>query len=197
SGFGTTMVSLTGGNPVNSDVRRFRIPTQDTKMKLVFVTLLVFPLVGGVFSRWQKKEGPDLDQQVLDQLKAAGSDLSKPHSIDFFLYFPSEDAAKQAAKDIEGDVDTVKVELGAEKRTGCASPTSEWFQTTTNLWRYENISTRSLTKATASMMGGEPKWLNKDTPNKIVAREPRERVSHEALLVQGSRYRGRVNSAVR
>jgi hypothetical protein len=33
-------------------------------------------LVGGVFGRWQKSP-PDLDQQVLDQLKKAGSDLSK------------------------------------------------------------------------------------------------------------------------
>ena len=29
-------------------------------------------LVGGVFGRWQKSP-PDLDQQVLDQLKKAGS----------------------------------------------------------------------------------------------------------------------------
>lgn len=27
----------------------------------------------------------DLDQMVLDQLKKAGSDLSKPHNIEFFI----------------------------------------------------------------------------------------------------------------
>jgi hypothetical protein len=85
-------------------------------MKLVLVSLLVVPLIAGIFSRWQKKEEPDLDQQVLDQLKKAGSDLSKPHDIDFFLYFPKEAAAKEAAKDIETNVDTVKVELGADKQ---------------------------------------------------------------------------------
>jgi Regulator of ribonuclease activity B len=85
-------------------------------MKLIFVTLLIVPFIAGIFSRWQRKEDPDLDQQVLDQLKKAGSDLSKPHNIDFFLYFPTEGLAKEAAKDIEGDVDTVKVELGADKK---------------------------------------------------------------------------------
>jgi hypothetical protein len=58
-------------------------------MKLLVPGLLVVALVGGIFSRWRKKEEPDLDQQVLDQLKKAGSDLSKPHNIEFFLYFPT------------------------------------------------------------------------------------------------------------
>jgi len=42
--------------------------------------------------------------------------LSKPHNIDFFLYFPTDGTANHGAKDIEGDVDTVKVELGADKK---------------------------------------------------------------------------------
>ena len=85
-------------------------------MKLLFVTLLVAPLIGGVFSRWRRKEEPDPDQLVLDQLRKAGSDLSKPHNIDLFLYFPSEASANEAAKGIEGEVDAVKVELGADKK---------------------------------------------------------------------------------
>ena len=85
-------------------------------MKLLLIAFLLVPLLGGIFSRWQKKEEPDLDQQVLDQLIKAGSDLSKPHNIDFFLYFPTEASANEAAKAIEDDVDTVKVELGADKK---------------------------------------------------------------------------------
>lgn len=80
------------------------------------MTILHVTLLGGVFSRWQKKEPPDLDQQVLDQLKQAGSDLSEPHDIDFFLYFPTEAFANEGANAIDGDVDTVKVELGADKK---------------------------------------------------------------------------------
>jgi hypothetical protein len=79
-------------------------------------SLLVVPLIGGILSRWQKKEEPDLDQQVLDQLKQAGSDLSKPHDIDFFLYFPTEASANEAAKDVKVEVDDVKVQLGADKK---------------------------------------------------------------------------------
>lgn len=43
----------------------------------------------------------DPDQQVLEQLRAAGSDLSKSHEIEFFLYFPSEKAAEQAGLKLE------------------------------------------------------------------------------------------------
>jgi len=85
-------------------------------MKLLIASILVLPLMSGIFSRWQKKDEPDLDQQVLDQLKKAGSDLSKPHNIEFFLYFPKEASADQAAKEIKVEVDNVNVQLGADKK---------------------------------------------------------------------------------
>ena len=69
-------------------------------------------VLAGIFSRW-KKAGPDLDQQVLDQLKTAGSDLSKPHDIDFFLYFKDEETAGIACREVEAQVDTVSVKPGA------------------------------------------------------------------------------------
>jgi regulator of RNase E activity RraB len=37
------------------------------------------------------------DAAVLDTLKAAGSDLSKPHDIEFFIYVPSREAAERAS----------------------------------------------------------------------------------------------------
>src|SRR5438067_5192238 len=85
-------------------------------MKLLITGLLLVTFVGGIFSRCQEKEEADPDQQVLDQLKKAGSDLSKPHNIEFFLYFPTEDLANQAGKDIGAEVDDVKVRLGADKK---------------------------------------------------------------------------------
>jgi regulator of ribonuclease activity B len=45
---------------------------------------------------------PEVDQNVLDQLREAGSDLSKPHDIEFFLYFPNKEAAGLAAERIKG-----------------------------------------------------------------------------------------------
>jgi hypothetical protein len=70
-------------------------------------------LVGGVFGRWQKSP-PDLDQQVLDQLKKAGSNLSKPHDIEFFLYLLTKELANSAAEEIEEEGATVKVERAAD-----------------------------------------------------------------------------------
>jgi hypothetical protein len=44
---------------------------------------------------------PEVDQKVLDQLREAGSDLSKPHDLEFFLYFPDQEAAGIAAERIK------------------------------------------------------------------------------------------------
>ena len=44
----------------------------------------------------------DPDAQVLEALKKAGSNLSKPHPIEFFLYFANEDQARKAADQIRG-----------------------------------------------------------------------------------------------
>ena len=49
------------------------------------------------------------DLQVLNQLEEAGSDLSKPHEIEFFLYFPDEASANEAAASIRGQGFVVEV----------------------------------------------------------------------------------------
>ncbi|MDQ3010202.1 MAG: ribonuclease E inhibitor RraB [Acidobacteriota bacterium] len=46
---------------------------------------------------------PDDDRVVLQQLREAGSDLSKPHQIEFYLYFPTEEAAGKAAGKLEAE----------------------------------------------------------------------------------------------
>ena len=53
---------------------------------------------------------PDLDEATLIQLKSAGSNLSKPHSLDFFLYFPDQSTADSAAARIRKLGFAVKVE---------------------------------------------------------------------------------------
>jgi tetratricopeptide (TPR) repeat protein len=42
----------------------------------------------------------DLDTKVIAELEATGSDLSIPHVLEFFLYFPAEDAVRAAAREI-------------------------------------------------------------------------------------------------
>ena len=49
------------------------------------------------------------DLAVLNRLKELGADLSKPHTVDFFLYFPSEEQAKSAASEIEREGYAVRV----------------------------------------------------------------------------------------
>ena len=43
----------------------------------------------------------DKDHSVLEKLFELGSNMTKPHQIDFFLYFPTKEKAQLAAKVIE------------------------------------------------------------------------------------------------
>jgi hypothetical protein len=51
-------------------------------------------VVAGFFGLFGGEEG---DQALLGLLEVAGSDLSKPHEIDFFLCFPLKSTARFAA----------------------------------------------------------------------------------------------------
>jgi rhodanese-related sulfurtransferase len=54
------------------------------------------------------------DQEVLDQLRTAGSNLSKPHHIDFYLYLPSEGDAQAAEAELRSLGYTVTVREGPD-----------------------------------------------------------------------------------
>jgi hypothetical protein len=54
-------------------------------------------------------KGKERDLAVLSRLEDIGSDISKPHNLDFFLYFPSEELAKSAAGEIENGGYVVRV----------------------------------------------------------------------------------------
>ena len=53
---------------------------------------------------------------TLDQLKKAGSNLSKPHNFEFYLYFPSKDDAGKAAADLAKEGFKAKID-SVEKST--------------------------------------------------------------------------------
>ena len=55
------------------------------------------------------------DTEVLKQLRTAGSDLAKPHRVEFYLYAPSEAAAEAAAAAIRPMGYTVSVSAGEEE----------------------------------------------------------------------------------
>jgi len=68
-----------------------------------------------ILDLFRAKKISDLDEAVLVQLRKAGSSLSKPHNVEFYLYFPSESAAEEAASAIRAEGFEVKVEK-AEQR---------------------------------------------------------------------------------
>jgi hypothetical protein len=63
----------------------------------VFLVVVVVAAVGAMLLyRTSAAQDPG-DVSVIEQLRAAGSDLSKPHPLQFYLYVPTEEAAKRAA----------------------------------------------------------------------------------------------------
>ena len=68
----------------------------------------------GLFDLFRRPKQVSPDQQVLFQLKKAGSSLSKPHDVEFFLYFPTESIAEQAASQIRAAGFTVEVKPAAK-----------------------------------------------------------------------------------
>jgi hypothetical protein len=73
--------------------------------------VVIMGLLSSLFGCTRK---PDPDEAVIIQLRKAGSDLSKPHTIDFYLYFPSQAAAEQAAAQMRQTGYTVEVKKAAK-----------------------------------------------------------------------------------
>jgi hypothetical protein len=72
-------------------------------------------------------DGPaDLDTQTVEHLRQAGSDLSKPHDLEFFLYLPSSRAAQEVASLIRGMGYEARVEpaKGADSKWLCLATRS-------------------------------------------------------------------------
>ena len=67
--------------------------------------------------RGSRAKSADPDEAVLNQLRKAGSDLSKPHPVEFFLYFPSQDFAERAKTHVQSAGFAAKVEHAAQGET--------------------------------------------------------------------------------
>jgi regulator of RNase E activity RraB len=68
----------------------------------------------GLLNLFRRSQKQDPDESVLIQLRKSGSDLSKPHTIEFFLYFPTEVIAEQAASHIRESGFDVNVKQAAK-----------------------------------------------------------------------------------
>src|SRR5258708_25216662 len=78
------------------------------------LVLLSVILLMGIFSLFGCSKKADLDESVRVQLRKAGSDLSKPHKIEFFIYFPTQGVAEQAASRIRDGGFQVEVQKAAK-----------------------------------------------------------------------------------
>src|SRR5262245_18281730 len=94
-----------------------------TKIVLMVAGIAVALMTVWVFQRRPALEQPaavqqgipdDPDGRVLQQLVTAGSDLSKPHKVDFLLYLPDEDRATKTCDVLKKEDYTGKVQRGAQ-----------------------------------------------------------------------------------
>ncbi|MDJ0908039.1 MAG: ribonuclease E inhibitor RraB [Woeseiaceae bacterium] len=92
----------------------------------------------------------DPDAAVIEQLRQEGSDLSKPHPIEFFLYFQSEAAAVSACTTLEGDGFTVSPQSSAATDDYLCTATKEVVPVLEEMHRL-----RAELESLASGLGGE------------------------------------------
>jgi hypothetical protein len=74
--------------------------------------MYLFAVIGGALAAWRiwqnlnklrQRQNDSWDAKLIDQLRKRGSDPFKPHDVDFFLAFPSAEAAEQLAVQLRGE----------------------------------------------------------------------------------------------
>jgi regulator of RNase E activity RraB len=116
-------------------------------MKFQFACLVILLGISHFFG-FAKKADPD--QMVLEQLRKAGSDLSKPHKIEFFLYFPTQSFASKASVKIK--------EMGFDVEMKPATKGPDWLCFATKTMTPELNALQKIRRdfnALASADGGE------------------------------------------
>jgi hypothetical protein len=71
-------------------------------------------LRGGQRQEAAREAAPDADAATIEQLARAGSDLTRPHTIEFFLYLPDRAAAEAVATALEPE--GYRTELSQEEQ---------------------------------------------------------------------------------
>lgn len=70
------------------------------------------------FGAKRTRSKPDLDQETLRQLKKAGANLALPTEVQNYLYFPTEELARQAASQLLPEGYQVEVRAPIEYKPG-------------------------------------------------------------------------------
>ena len=71
------------------------------KMRKLLASIVALASVTSRVTMAQPATDPDV--QVIEQMQKNGSNLKKPHPIDFYLYFPTEEKARSSASILERD----------------------------------------------------------------------------------------------
>ena len=79
----------------------------------------------GIFDLFGRNKKQDPDAGVLVQLRKNGSNLSKQHAVEFFLYFPTQAIAEQAVQQIRQSGFHVQVMPGATDENWLCFATKE------------------------------------------------------------------------
>jgi regulator of RNase E activity RraB len=94
-----------------------------TKIVLMVAGIAVALMTVWLFQRRPALEQPaavqqgipdDEDGRVLQRLVSAGSDLSKPHTVEFFLYLPDQERATKTCDTLQNEGYTGKVQREAQ-----------------------------------------------------------------------------------
>ena len=71
-----------------------------------------FAILGGLVAAWRiytnlqklrRQKNDSWDERLIVQLRKRGSDPFKPHDVDFFLAFPTQDAAEDLARQLRSE----------------------------------------------------------------------------------------------
>jgi hypothetical protein len=74
--------------------------------------MYAFAILGGLVAAWRiwqnlqklrNQQNDSWDARLIDQLRKRGSDPFAPHDVDFFLAFPSHEAAEQLSAQLRGE----------------------------------------------------------------------------------------------
>ena len=133
--------------------------------------LFVFAIIGGLlagFRIWQnlqklrRQKNDSWDARLIDQLRKRGSDPFKAHDVDFFLAFPTPEAAEDLAKQLRGegfDADVVDEPESGELRYSLHAHKSMKL----TVPDMQELS-RRLTEAATARQGRYDGWSAKQVP---------------------------------
>jgi hypothetical protein len=149
--------SIRSGSALRSDQEK---GVDDLNIKWVFMAIVIAVVAAGMLRSPKAAAQESADGKTLAQLAKAGSDLTKPHAIDFFFYFPTKDEAEKVTPKLQA--------LGLSTKVGHAAKGSTWLiqgnkvmiPTDPNCRAFGERLTRLPNLRMENTTGGEPKSSN-------------------------------------